>query len=106
MTNDKWQKMRIAKRGMLESNPEPVAATVPLHLRSRIGRKALTELLVSKRPQTAVAIGRYYLKPESPGKQMERRIAEGGIWEFGILVASNHSALRNRRSGFHVGIRV
>jgi hypothetical protein len=42
-----------------------VAATVPLHLRFRIGRKALTELLVSMRPQTAIAIGPHYLKRES-----------------------------------------
>ncbi len=54
----------------------PVAATVPLHVRSRIGRKALTELLVSKRPQTAVAIGRHHLKRES---QREMRIADCGV---------------------------
>jgi hypothetical protein len=46
---------------------EPVAATVPLHLRFRIGRKTLTELLVLMRPQTAVAIGSQYLKRESQG---------------------------------------
>jgi hypothetical protein len=42
-----------------------VAATVPLDLRFQIDRKALTELLVSMRPQTAVAIDPHYVKRES-----------------------------------------
>jgi hypothetical protein len=55
---------------------EPVAATVPLHLRFRIGRKTRTELLVSKAQQTAVAIGRHCLELESQG---EMRNADCGI---------------------------
>ena len=56
------EEMRIAECGLrnLEAVAEPVAATVPLHPRFRIGRKTLTGLLVSKRPQTAVAIGPHY----------------------------------------------
>jgi hypothetical protein len=46
---------------------EPVAATVLLPLRFRIGRRTLMELLVPTRPQAAVAISSQYLKRESQG---------------------------------------
>jgi hypothetical protein len=53
---------------LVKSNAGHGSGTVPLHLRFGIGRKALTELLVSMRPQTAVAIGPHYLKRESQAK--------------------------------------
>ena len=57
--------LRIAEFGAALA--EPVAATVPLHLRFRIDRRTLTELLVPTRPQAAVAIISQYLKRESQG---------------------------------------
>jgi hypothetical protein len=57
--------LRIAEFGAALA--EPVAATVPLPLRFRIGRRTLMELLVPTRPQAAVAISSQYLKRESQG---------------------------------------
>jgi hypothetical protein len=50
---------------LVKGDPEPVAVTSLLDLRFQIDHKPLTELLVSMRPQTAVAIGPHYVKRES-----------------------------------------
>ena len=72
-------------------NDRLVAAAVPLDLRFRIGRKAVTELLVSMRSQTAVAIGPHYLKREWPGTKAGSRVYDAldgpNPWEIAKLIA-------------------
>src|SRR5260370_22671294 len=109
------EEMRIADCGLrnLEALAEPVAATclsdivrltasavyhkgrrrIPLHPRFRIGRKTLTGLLVSKRPQTAVAIGPHHLKSEWPG-------TKAGTTDRGLRIAQFRRARPTRSPDF------
>jgi hypothetical protein len=88
--------MRIAERGLRNFGAalaEP--ATCRLHLRSRTGRKTLTELLVSMRPQTAVAIVPHYLE-RNPRNEDGKRALRG----FSPIFRVSRSAIRISYSAF------